>query len=232
SSIPDDLIAQEFMAGDLYSIEVIGSSGNYSALQVTDLEMDDDYDCKRVTAPTKLSSELVKKFEKMAIDIAEELNLTGIMDVEVILHENELKILEIDARLPSQTPMAVYKSTGINMVEMLGDLVLQKKREKTENKSSRFVAIEHIQVSRDALTVLGEHIMAVKNPLTMMADFFGADECITNYSSGKNQSFEHQLYKDTDMWVATMIFSSDSREALAIKRENCYKQILAFHNDN
>jgi pyrrolysine biosynthesis protein PylC len=115
----DEWVKQEYLRGPSYSIEVIGHNGDYRAFQVTDLEMDAGYDCKRVLAPAGLALEKVREFEECAVKIAQALNLNGIMDVEVILHDDQLKVLEIDARLPSQTPTVVYKSTGINLMEVL-----------------------------------------------------------------------------------------------------------------
>jgi pyrrolysine biosynthesis protein PylC len=112
----EEWVIQEFLQGPLYSLEVVGFSGQYTPLTVTDLRMDADYDCKRVLAPTDLPKSLISDFEHVSISLARELALKGLMDIEVILHDNMLKILEVDARLPSQTPTAVYWSTGLNMV--------------------------------------------------------------------------------------------------------------------
>jgi pyrrolysine biosynthesis protein PylC len=221
----DNLVAQEYMEGLSYSIEVMGSPGNYKALQVTDLGMDASYDCKRVTAPTRLSSSYIQMFEDMSISIAQKISLTGIMDVEVVLHEDELKLLEIDARLPSQTPMTVFWSSGINMVEMLGNLILNKEHGNTDildndslknKKDENFVIVEHIRVKGSKISVLGERIMALEGPLTLQTGFFGANEAITSFSSDKNQ------------WVATMIFCADSEDGAAEKRKNSYEHIIEF----
>ncbi|MCF8093593.1 MAG: 3-methylornithine--L-lysine ligase PylC [Desulfotignum sp.] len=117
--VPDTLVAQQYLAGPQFSIEVVGMPGQYVPLCVTDLHMDRVHDCKRVSAPSRLSSDRVRQLEKMALALAEAIDLKGIMDVEVILHEEDLKLLELDARFPSQTPMAVYWATGINMVQLL-----------------------------------------------------------------------------------------------------------------
>jgi pyrrolysine biosynthesis protein PylC len=114
---PDGWVLQEYVEGSSYSLEIVGVPGQYLPLQVTDLEMDAGYDCKRVIAPTELTSRQVGEFEEISVKIAEAIQLRGLMDVEVILHKGELKVLEIDARFPSQTPTAVYHSTGINMIE-------------------------------------------------------------------------------------------------------------------
>ncbi|MCP4720917.1 MAG: ATP-grasp domain-containing protein [Desulfobacteraceae bacterium] len=211
---------QEYMEGPSYSIEVIGCPEDYKTLQVTDLAMDKTYDCKRVTAPTQLLPHQISKFEKIALALAKAIRLKGIMDVEVVLNKDKLKLLEIDARLPSQTPITVYWSTGINMVEMLGDLFLNKKNPDTGQKPNigqkpeQFVVVEHIRVSESDLTVMGEHIMSQDGPLTLESNFFGAKEAITSFSPGKKR------------WVATLIFTGSTHGDIMAKKQNCYEKII------
>ncbi len=54
---PEAWVAQEYLEGPSYSIEVLGSPGAYRPLQVTALDMDAGYDCKRVRAPAPLEAE-------------------------------------------------------------------------------------------------------------------------------------------------------------------------------
>jgi len=200
-------VLQEFIKGPSYSIEIIGTSGQYVPLKVTDLAMDETYDCKRVLAPTDLPAAIISDFEQISISLAKDLRLTGLMDVEVILHGNSLKVLEIDARLPSQTPTTVYWSTGLNMIRMLGDLFLNKFNQKRiKPHSPRGVVYEHIHVSPGIIEVAGEHIMSGTDELGIRSDFFGADEAITNYAPDRNE------------WVATLIISADTRNAAWEKR--------------
>ncbi len=206
-------VVQEYVEGPSYSIEVIGSPGQYMPLQVTDLGMDEEYDCNRVTAPTDLPADQIREFEEMAVAIAEEIRLKGIMDVEVILHKGELKLLEIDARLPSQTPMAVYWSTGLNMVEMLAALFLGNPLRK-RFKDERPALVEHIEVTGSKIKFLGEHIMGQHGPLHLEKDFFGADEAVTSFGA------------DTSQWVATLVFTGQTPDEIDEKRAACLKKIL------
>jgi pyrrolysine biosynthesis protein PylC len=211
-------VLQEFIQGPSYSIEIIGTPARYVPLQVTDLAMDETYDCKRVLAPTDLPAAVISDFEQISILLANGLKLTGLMDVEVILHENSLKVLEIDARLPSQTPTAVYWSTGVNMVQMLGDLFLNKFNPKPiKPNSPQGVVYEHIHVSPGVLEVAGEHIMSGTDALRIRSDFFGADEAITNYAP------------DRDEWVATLIISADTRKTAWEKRKAVIADIRHHH---
>ena len=207
-------VIQQYVQGPSYSIEILGQPGQYTALQVTDLEMDAGYDCKRVRAPSDLSDTLREEFENISIKIANALSLKGLMDVEVICHEKTLKVLEIDARFPSQTPTAVYWSTGLNMFEMLASLFLNKSRKK-ENRLAvqNGVIYEHIRVSPQLVEVSGEHIMAAKDELHLEQDFFGADEAITNHAAGRKN------------WVATLIVSDTDRQAAWDKRNSVIDDI-------
>jgi len=207
------IVIQEYIEGPSYSIEVIGFPGSYQPLQVTELHMDSSYDCKRVTAPSGLPPALICDFENMARTIAEKIELRGIMDVEVVLHDNELKLLEIDARLPSQTPIAVYWSTGVNMVKILCEQFLNKKTAVSKKNATRFASIEHIRVQGNNLEVCGEHIMSSDTALTLQPDFFGADEALTSYLPKKRN------------WVATMIFIGNSDDEVSAKRRYCYEKI-------
>lgn len=199
-------VIQEFLEGPSYSLEVVGVNGNYRSLQPTVIEVDKIFDCKRVIAPADLCEVLKNRFDEIAVTIAEDINLEGIMDIEVILHKNELKILEIDARLPSQTPTVVLKSSGINMLELLYDIFNRGKIPvipKIVNEKP--VIYEHIRVSPDALEVSGEHIISEARPLRYQTDFFGADEALTDFDP------DHQS------WVATLILTGKTKEEVTEK---------------
>jgi len=209
-------VTQEFIDGPSYSLEVFGLNGNFRSLQPTIIEVDKIFDCKRVIAPADLSDVLKNRFDEIAVAVAEDINLKGIMDIEVILHKNELKVLEIDARLPSQTPSVVLKSAGINILEHLYDIF---------NKGNipvippivdeKPVIYEHIRVSSDALEISGEHIISEARLLQYQRDFFGADEALTDFD------------QDHQDWIATLILSGKTKEEVAQKHHHVLEKIRA-----
>jgi len=207
---PGKYVVQAFTPGPVYSLEVIGEPGAYRPLQVTALAMDAVFDCKRVIAPAGLEPDLACRFGQMAVDLADALRLKGLMDLEVILSDGRLVLLEVDARLPSQTPTAVYWSTGVNMVAEMADLFLKPEKapvgKKRRSNRSRAVIYEHIKVDGRQMATGGEHLMSGAAPLRVRTDFFGATEAITNYHAGR------------DHWVATLIFAASSRHRVAAKR--------------
>ena len=199
-------VVQALLPGPTYSIEVIRSRGNAIAVQITDLHMDATYDCKRVTAPSALSTASQARLIDMSLRLADGLDLAGIMDVEAVLHDGALKVLEIDARFPSQTPITVYWSSGINMAEVLANDALNRPSATLSDRQGpdRGVVFEHIRVAPGVMTVTGEHAMTTASSLSVKKDFLGADEAITDYAEGK------------DRWVATLICSGrDMEEAWA-----------------
>ena len=205
SGLPPGWVVQEYLSGPSYSIEVIGRPGSHTPLQVTALEMDRDFDCKRVLAPSGLPSHLTGQFEETSLALAEAVGLSGILDVEAILHEGQLKVLEIDARFPSQTPIAVYRSTGINMVERLARVFASLDsagREQAPPRPPIGTVLEHIRVCKGTLSVCGEHVLAEAGPLHLEEGFFGAQEALTNHAPGKEE------------WVATLLVDgSDQGDA-------------------
>ena len=202
-----EALVQAFADGPSFSIEVIGLRGMALPLVVTDLHLDPGFDCKRVTAPTILSPRLVDELSGVAVLLAEALDLNGVMDLEVILSADGLKLLEIDARLPSQTPTAVYWSTGLNLVEMLKDVFVDGRLPQVQPKEpAAHVIYEHVEKTGDRLFVAGEHIMTLAGPVAVVEGFCGANEALTDYRPG------------LDRWRATMIYCGDSLEDARARR--------------
>lgn len=210
----DNWVIQEFLEGPSYSIEVAGCNGRYQAFQITELAMDEVYDCKRVLAPAELPAARETEFAQLAVALARQLNLNGIMDVEVIDHGGTFKVLEIDARLPSQTLTAVYHSSGINVLEKLWAGLEPDLEQGYFIKPRQAVIYEHIRVTPARLEVGGEHIMADVGPLVLMPGFFGAQEALTNYQPGQRE------------WVATLIITGADCQEVWQKRSQIISAIM------
>jgi len=207
-------VVEEYITGPSYSLEIIGGFARYETLQVTELMMDKTYDCKRVVAPALVDQKFGISIENSARAIAREMKLYGIMDFEVILHQGKMKMLEIDARFPSQTPMAVYASTGINMVEILTDLALHQKLDPVSlPENPDHAVVEHIEVTPRGIAVKGENIMKSQGSLHLQTDFFGADEALTSFVKGSRR------------WVATMIYKGKNRRDVMKKRDKILKKM-------
>ncbi|MCF8106781.1 MAG: 3-methylornithine--L-lysine ligase PylC [Desulfohalobiaceae bacterium] len=209
-------VLQEYVPGPSYSLEVLGCKGKFVSLAVTDLDMDEQHDCCRVTAPTLLDPGLTEAFRSVSEKIAAALALTGVMDVEVIAGPAGLRLLEIDARLPSQTPTAVYWSTGVNMVALLAEIYCFENLKTPDLKTKQAVVYEHILVTPRGPETKGEHIMSQAGQLSLIRDFFGTDEAITDYDLGK------------DNWAATLIIAGKDLRAARAKRDRVLEKIRLY----
>lgn len=213
-------VVQEFLTGPSYSIEVIGKPGDYQTYEVTEIHMDKAYDCRKVTAPCAVTDAQREGFRQMAVRLAELVRLKGIMDVEVIDDGGEFKVLEIDARIPSQTPTVVYHTTGVNFMEELADLFCRGRltaKEAMDDRRKKFCTYEHLAICEGRVTEHGEHIMSADGRLALRENFFGADEVISDY------------VRDGLSWRGTFINWADTEEELARKRENMRFKLLGAH---
>jgi pyrrolysine biosynthesis protein PylC len=130
----------------------------------------------------------------MSVRLAEGLGLNGIMDVEVVVRDGlEPQVLEIDARLPSQTPTVVYWSSGLNIVELLVETARRSAPPAVYGSARRACVYQHVSARDGRLEVVGEHALAQARPLHLMPGFFGADEALTDRAPGART------------WVATLI---------------------------
>lgn len=183
---PGDII-QEYLEGPSYSIEVIGRPGNYRTYTVTEVHVDKGYDCYMITSPVRLPVKKLERFREIAVRLAELVKLRGIMDVEVIDDGEDLKVLEIDARIPSQTPIAVLKSSGMNLLKELCDIMIfgEFRDENTAGKGNEktFCAYENYRRVNGIAGAEGEHIMRDAGPLVYRKDFLGSMESMTDAGS-------------------------------------------------
>lgn len=210
-----DAVIQQYLAGPSYSLEVLAHKGTSLCFQVTKLEFDPGYDCKRVLAGPNTGNDIAEAFYDIGERIAAALVLSGIMDIEVIDTHNELKVLEIDARLPSQTPSAVYHSTGVNMVKLLADYWISGTLPsiKLSPRPKRAVIYEHLRLKNGVLEVAGEHILTNAQGLRLYEDIFSANIFISNFE------------QFPENWVATAIFVRDTEPQVWEARNQAIEQL-------
>lgn len=216
-------VIQEYLEGRSFSIEVIGNGETYFFPQITEVVIDKAYDCKRIIAPASVTKEEEEQLLEIAKSLANALKIKGIFDIEVISNKGKQKLLEIDARFPSQTPISVYHSTGINMIELLVKLALKQDVEMRQTKN-RVCYNQQIVVDEKAgtITVLGEHIISDCKGLSHIKNFFGADEALTDYPNHKTGPND---IGEAHTWKAILIITGDSEAEVKQKLQSCIRQI-------
>lgn len=209
----DDIVAQEFVSGKGVSIEVIGNGSKYTSFATTEIILDRGYDCKRVICtPEILDADTDRELNRIGTDIAGALELKGLMDVEAILTKNGLRVLEIDARIPSQTPAAVLAATGINILKELVDRMLGKDSNSKAMRGSS--SYEHFVVRDGVMMTCGEKEFSHVSGPKITKGLFGSDEMISDFSSDKKE------------WRGTMINSGRTAEDMECKRVACIRRIM------
>jgi len=162
-TVPKNYLIEEYLTGPVISLEVIGNGRDYIIAKETHIHIDDVYDCSMVTP---LPAD--ETYRKITYDLAKGLKLKGIMDVEAIDSQKGWKVLEIDARFPSQTPICVYFSSGINLLLLL---IESFENEKTFSENGilnsvnpkyidAYCIFEHFQKENGKLISGGEHLIS------------------------------------------------------------------------
>jgi len=209
-------VVQEFIEGPALSLEVISRKGLAEPLQITGLEFDEEYGCKRVYAPVETSKEIEKRMNEIGTRIASELRLNGLTDVQALVKGSSPRVNEINARLPSQTPTVVYHSTGINMAELLVELFVEDRLGSVDIRPKRAVIYQHVKAFENELKVQGEHVMVNASDLRIEEGFFGADEAITNLETDI----------DATNRVATLIVKSKDLRTAEKRMAEVVKKIM------
>ena len=209
----DEPVIQEFVHGKSVSVEVIGDGKNAKGYITTEVCLDSNYDCKMVRCnPNIMSKEDCDLFADMGKDIAEAIGLSALMDVEAILTPKGLRILEIDARIPSQTPAAIEAATGVNLLEELATTALGKPANRKPKDGCS--VYRHVFLRNGELRSSGEkefgHVVVPR----FAPGLFGSDNCITDYEPGKTE------------WHATLITKGRTEEEADCKADACISSIL------
>lgn len=191
-SLNDEPVIQEFVHGKSVSIEVIGNGTTARSFVTTEVVLDTNYDCKMVRCnPDIMSSDDDELFARIGKDVAESMGLAALMDVEAILTPKGLRVLEIDARIPSQTPAAIQAATGVNLLEELMFTALGKETGRVRGDGSS--VYRHVVMKDGVLRACGEKEFGHVRKPRLVKGLFGADDVITDYEPGKTE------------WRATLI---------------------------
>jgi pyrrolysine biosynthesis protein PylC len=110
-------------------------------------------------------------------------------------------VIEVDARLPSQTPTAVYHCCGVNIVALLAEAALGRSVRPARCEPQRAVVYQHILVADGGVQVVGEHVLAEAGPLHRENGFYGATLALTDHTPG------------AERWVATLVVEAAGVDA-------------------
>lgn len=201
----DTPVIQEFVSGRSLSIEAVGDGRTAKAYITTEVVLDRGYDCKRVMCyPNMVDPAEETRFGRAMRDVSERIGLRGIMDMEAIEGRNGIRVLEIDARIPSQTPACILAGTGINL---LSELYAASSGNWGDVRSTRRCSsYEHLWFHDGVLEETGEKQFSHVRGPRVESGLFGCDDAITDYRPGAAE------------WHGTFICSADDLPSLEAKR--------------
>jgi 3-methylornithine--L-lysine ligase len=151
------LLIEEYVEGEVISLEVIGDGSHFAVVKETLIHIDETYDCHMVT-PLPLDP----SFRQISHALASNLSLKGIMDVEAISSPKGPKVIEIDARFPSQTPTVVYHSSGINLIELLFSAFTDGVGEIKTLPENKYCIYEHLMLGENGTLIpVGEQVLSM-----------------------------------------------------------------------
>lgn len=149
------MLIEEYVEGDVISLEVVGDGKNFAVIKETKVYVEETYDCHMVKPIGHYSA-----FRDISYKLAKNMNLRGIMDIEAIDNPGGLKVIEIDARFPSQTPTVVYHCTGINLVELLFQAFSDGVQELDWVPDNNYCIFEHLTLKDGKLVPIGENVIS------------------------------------------------------------------------
>jgi pyrrolysine biosynthesis protein PylC len=200
------MLIEEYVEGDVLSLEVVGDGEHFAVVKETKIHIDDTYDCHMVT-PIDHNPEL----RSITYELARNLKLKGIMDVEAIDSPQGLKVLEIDARFPSQTPTAVYHSSGVNLLELLLKAFTEGVQEMPQAPEGNYCVYEHLIFKRGQLSPIGEHILSMGNNYRLIHESEGMEIF--------QRDGEHKAF--------TVITWGEDQEKAEMNRKKAHEMILS-----
>ena len=223
-----DMVVEEWVPGPSLSVDLVAFGGETVTLAPTWLEFDRAFDCKRVVAPVEqaaldpasqgggsdlISAQVLAALDETSRRLADGVGLVegrgvdglhGVMDVEVMIgHRGLPKVLEIDARLPSQTPACAYHASGVNIVQVLAETFAAGRVPEglaggpDVTAARRGAVYQHVLVSRGRVEVLGEHVVGSAGPLRRCDGLWGADVVLTDGPDGRPSGSDAGLGRGT-----------------------------------
>lgn len=206
-------IVEAYCPGRQFSLEVCGTPGDYRTFQLTELLLDDVFDCRGVLAPVAeagLAAEVAAKLHRLAEGLA----LHGLMDVEVVAGPDGWRVLEIDARFPSQTPLTVWLSTGRNLAEELASCFLPL-TPAAGRAVPRPACYLHVARRGSELISPGEHSLTQVGPLRLLDGIPGTEGMLLG---GDLRSGD---------WAGVLLLAADSEAELQERRETALEYVAA-----
>lgn len=215
-----EIIVEEYMEGEEFSVDVAVKNGEPTILLVTkNIKMQQNENTFTITQsyfPATTDKTLLKKIHNIVLKIVLAYNIqSSPLLVQMIHNKGEFSVIEFSARLGGGSKHHLIKKiTGFDALEWFVDVVLTQPKAVTIQQMSRYACINYIYA---------------KNGI--IAGFNGFDELLK-----EGIISDYYLYKTPGMEIINHIASTDRPAGFLIADDDypafCRKQAIAFNAIN
>ncbi|EAH9620566.1 ATP-grasp domain-containing protein [Campylobacter jejuni] len=149
------VLAEEVLKGRQFSVEAISSHGKHQIIAITEEYLREGEFANDFLETQQLIPARVNHFEKQLIEneIIKVLNAFkinfGASHIEIKLHNNIVKIIEIASRMGGWRDVLVYHSYGIDYLQLLIQSSLKQELKKINTKAENFCLVKMIFTQED-----------------------------------------------------------------------------------
>jgi pyrrolysine biosynthesis protein PylC len=166
-----------------------------------------------VVSPSSTALAAQQELASIASECSRRLGLRGLMDVESILTPQGNRVLELDARIPSQTPSAVLHSHGVNILREMVRLAMDGNVHLPNASSQRCAVFGHVIQDSGFLRTTGEGGLRADRPMHLREGTFGADQLLTDATDWREE------------FACTYIISAPSASEVRFKLQRFFAQM-------
>ncbi|EOJ2685353.1 acetyl-CoA carboxylase biotin carboxylase subunit family protein, partial [Campylobacter jejuni] len=151
------VLAEEVLKGRQFSVETISSHGKHQIIAITEEYLREGEFANDFLETQQLIPARVNHFEKQLIEseIIKVLNAFrinfGASHIEIKLHNNIVKIIEIASRMGGWRDVLAYHSYGIDYLQLLIQSSLKQELKKVNTKAENFCLVKMIFTKEDYL---------------------------------------------------------------------------------
>ncbi|ECR2944610.1 ATP-grasp domain-containing protein [Campylobacter jejuni] len=151
------VLAEEVLKGRQFSVETISSHGKHQIIAITEEYLREGEFANDFLETQQLIPARVNHFEKQLIEseIIRVLNAFkinfGASHIEIKLHNNIVKIIEIASRMGGWRDVLAYHSYGIDYLQLLIQSSLKEELKKVNTKAKNFCLVKMIFTKEDYL---------------------------------------------------------------------------------
>lgn len=189
-----DLMVEELIQGVQFGTEIHGNPGNYCVLPPVIFSTNKDgitdpYQSVKLGPVTNEKYE-IKKLQKMLLDMAEELQLSGITQVDLVFKDGEWYVIEINPRISGMTS-TVAAIEGMDRLELLIKTGVGLDKDYSDPANLKYAAnFKLVNPTEDIMSEIMAKYPCVKNVFATIASAYSYCEIVVGGFDTKEELYD------------------------------------------